>query len=231
MKRWLLASALAAVVGSGVAQAVAVQPLEAVQAAAAQAVQDAAPPGARVVARADPLDPRLRLAACNGPLQAAAPDLSRGVARLSIPVTCATGAAWTIRVLVRVQMLREVLVTSRALARGDVVGAGDVRTEARDVTRLAYGYISGLGAAAGRQVRRSLGAGTVLTPGMLAAREVVKRGQQVSVVARLDDVQVRASGIALQAGDRGDVVRVKSLSCGCVVQGTVSAPGVVDAMP
>lgn len=231
MKHWILWWVLALGGGNAMAQVAAVQPLAAVQAAAVQAVQQAAPPGARVIARADDLDPRLRLAACSGPLQASAPDLARGSARVSVPVTCAAGATWTIRVLVQVQMLREVLVTNRALARGDVIGAGDVRTEERDVTRLAYGYLPDVAAAAGRHVRRPLGAGTVLTPSMLAAREVVQRGQQVSVVAQLGDIRVRASGIALQAGDQGDVVRVKSLSCGCVVQGTVTGPGIVDAMP
>jgi flagella basal body P-ring formation protein FlgA len=66
---------------------------------------------------------------------------------------------------------------------------------------------------------------------MLTPREVVQRGQQVSLVARTDGILVRADGVALQAGDRGDLVRVRSVSCDCVVQGRVRDPGIVETLP
>ena len=216
---------------AGNAHAAAPQSLAELQAAAVQAVRQAAPPDARVVADAEPLDPRLRLPACPGKLEVQAPDLDRGSARVSVSVSCPAGPGWSLRVPVRVQLFRKVLVSSRALARGDVLGASDVRPEERDVARLGYGYIVDAAQLRGRHLRRPLNAGTVVTPGMLTAREVVQRGQQVSLVARTEGILVRAGGIALQAGDRGDLVRVRSLSCDCVVQGRVSGPGVVDAMP
>jgi flagella basal body P-ring formation protein FlgA len=146
-------------------------------------------------------------------------------------VSCTAGADRNQRVPVRVQLFRKVRVSSRALARGDALGAGDVRSEERDVTRLGYGYIVDPSQLQGRHLRRPLTAGTVLTPGMLTPREVVQRGQQVSLIASTDGILVRAAGVALQAGDRGDLVRVRSLSCDCVVQGRIRAPGIVDAMP
>lgn len=228
-----LSAALAAVLllVAGAACAGAEQSLQDLQAAAVKAVQQAAPADARVVAEAENLDPRLRLPACTGALQARSPDLRHGAARVSVPVACAAGQNWNVRVQVRVQMFRKVLVSSRGLARGDVIGAGDVHVEERDVARLGYGYMVDAADLAGRHLRRPLAIGTVITPGMLAAREVVQRGQQVNLVAKLDDILVRASGIALEAGDRGDLIRVKSLSCGCVVQGKVRDPGIVDTLP
>ena len=230
MKRMMAAVTVLIAMGGG-AHAAAVQPLPDLQAAALQAVRQAAPDDARIVAEAEPLDPRLRLPACSGELQAEAPDLDRGSARVSIAVSCAAGQSWTVRVPVHVQMFRKVLVSSRALARGDVLGAGDVHAEERDVARLGYGYLAESAQSYGRRLRRPLGAGTVLTPGMLTAREVVQRGQQVSLVAQMDGILVRAGGVALQAGDRGDLVQVRSLSCDCVVQGKVRDPGVVETLP
>jgi len=216
---------------TGAACAGAAQPLQTLQAAAVAAVRQAAPADARVVAEAENLDSRLRLPACAGTLQAQAPDLRRGASRISVPVSCTTGQGWNVRVQVRVQMFRKVLVSSHGLARGDVVGNGDVHAEERDVARLGYGYMVDAAQLYGRHLRRALAAGTVLTPAMLAPREVVQRGQQVNLVAHLDDILVRASGVALEAGDRGDLIRVRSLSCGCVVQGKVQAPGIVDTLP
>jgi flagella basal body P-ring formation protein FlgA len=227
--KWLVAAAtllMAAGLQAGV-----LQPLDALQASAVEAVHQAAPEGARVVAKADALDPRLRLPACTGALQAQAPDLGRGASRVSVQVSCTTGQSWSVRVPVRVQLFRKVLVSSHSLARGDVIGAGDVHAEELDVARLGYGYTVDPKQLYGRHLRRALTAGSVITPGMLAAREVVQRGQQVRLVVDAGSIQVRAEGLALEAGDRGDVVRVRSLSCHCVVQGRVDAPGVVEALP
>lgn len=229
--RWMAAIAVLLLGLAATAQAGAVQSLAALQKTAVHAVRQAAPSDARVVVKAGELDPRLRLPACTGKLQAQAPDLGRGSSRLTVPVSCTSGPNWSVRVPVHVQMFRKVLVTSHALARNEVVGAGDVHGEERDVARLGYGYVVDASQLYGRQLRRALGADTVITPGMLMPREVVKRGQQVSLVARLDHIVVRASGIALQAGDRGELVRVRSLSCKCVVQGKVQAPGVVETLP
>lgn len=227
----LVATAMLMLSAAGTAHAAAVQPLQALQSTAVQAVRAAAPADARVVAAAENLDPRLRLPACAGALRAQAPDLRQGASRVSVPVSCAAGQSWNVRVQVRVQMFRKVLVSSHGLARGDVVGNGDVHAEERDVARLGYGYMVDAGQLYGRHLRRALAAGTVITPGMLAPREVVRRGQQVNLVARLDDILVRAGGVALEAGDRGDLIKVRSLSCGCVVQGKVQAPGIVDTLP
>lgn len=228
MKRLVAAAVLLVAVG---AQASGVQPLAALQSAAVQAVRQAAPTGARVVATAGELDPRLRLPVCTGALQTQVPQLGRGSSRVAVQVSCSTDQAWNIRVPVKVQMFREVLVSSQGLARGDVLNAGDVHTQEMDVTRLGYGYLADPADVYGRQLRRPVNADTVLTPGMLAPREVVKRGQQVRLVVDAGSIQVRAEGVALQAGDRGDLVRVKSLSCQCVVQGKVNAPGVVAVEP
>lgn len=228
---WTTAIAVLLLGVAGAAHAGAVQSLAALQKAAVRAVRQAAPADARVIVNADALDPRLRLPACGGELQAQAPDLGRGSSRLAVPVSCTSGPDWSVRVPVRVQVFRKVLVSSHGLARGDVVGAGDVHAEERDVARLGYGYMVNPAQLYGRHLRRAISTGTVITPGMLAPREVVHRGQQVSLVARSGEILVRASGIALQAGDRGDLVRVRSLSCKCVVQGKVSAPGIVDALP
>lgn len=213
------------------ARAGTVQSLASLQARAAQAVRAAAPADARVVATPGHLDPRLRLAACDGKLRATPPDLGRGSARVSVPVSCEGSEHWTVRVPVQVQMFRKVLVSRHALARGDVMGAGDVQLEERDVARLGYGYVADATQLVGRTLRRALAPDTVITPGMLAPREVVKRGQHVSLVATLSGISVRVNGVALGAGDRGDLVQVRSLSCQCVVQGKVQAPGIVEALP
>lgn len=207
-----------------------VQSLSSIRAAAVAAVRRQAPSDARLVASAEPLDARLRLAACASPLHA---SLAAGALRSgnSVEVRCAGPHPWALRVGVAVKLYRKVLVTTRPLARHDRIAPGDVARVEKDVARQGYGYVSSLGQVQGRAVRRPLRAGTVLAPGMLAHRQLVKRGDRVMLDAGSGMVQVRAAGVALDGGDRGDRVAVRSSSSGRTVQAQVTGAGTVQVLP
>ncbi|HEY4090181.1 MAG TPA: flagellar basal body P-ring formation chaperone FlgA [Luteibacter sp.] len=188
-------------------------------------------PGARMVAEADPLDSRLRLAACAAPLEVSVPGNRPISARVSVVVHCPAPGGWTARVPVRVHMFTDVLVTTRPLARGDGLGADDLRAEERDIASLAYGYVASLDQVGGRALVRPLNAGTVLTPGMLAGRQAVRVGDAVSMEASVDGVMIRADGVAMGAGDTGARVKVRNASSGKILDAVVSGPGSVAVLP
>ena len=78
---------------------------------------------------------------------------------------------------------------------------------------------------------RSLASGSVLSPGALGGRRMVRAGDRVEMVARLDGIEVRAAGVAMGSGDNGARLRVRNESSGKVVDAMVSAPGMVVALP
>ncbi|MEW9572840.1 flagellar basal body P-ring formation chaperone FlgA [Rhodanobacter sp. Si-c] len=204
----------------------------AVRAAAEQAVRARFDlPGSRITVQATPLDSRLRLAPCSVPLRAVLADAIRPAPRISVPVQCPQAAGWTVRVQVQLQLFRPVLVTNRALLRGDGLRPADVHAEERDVTRLGYGYVDSLDQVAGRTLARALPSGSVLTPAALGGRRMVSAGDHVQVVANLGGIVVRADGVALGSGDNGARLLVRNESSGKVVDAMVHAPGVVLALP
>jgi flagella basal body P-ring formation protein FlgA len=83
-------------------------------------------------------------------------------------------------------------------------------------------------AAVGQSSRRLLRAGEVLRAGQLAAPVLVKRGDQVVMVARRQQVEVSTSGEALDAGSRGAIVRVRNSASGQVVRTRVTGAGTVE---
>lgn len=188
-------------------------------------------PGNRVEASATPVDARLDLADCRGAMTASLPPNLPPRPRMSVQVRCTAGEGWTVHVPVSLRIFRDVLVTTRPLLRGDGIAAGDVHSESRDITRLGYGYVDDLQQAAGRTLARPLGPGSVLTPSALGGREMVRAGDRVQLVAQLDGIEVRASGIALGSGDNGARLRVRNEVSGRVVDAMVNAPGVVLALP
>ena len=136
----LAAVGLVALLGSATAHAAATQSLDSVRAAAEQAMQDRySRPGSRVVVSTEPLDTRLQLDACSEPLRALVSDQAQPRSRMTVPVQCPQPGGWIVRVPIHLQVFRQVLVSSRALLRGDGIGAADVHVEERDVTRLGYG--------------------------------------------------------------------------------------------
>ncbi|HVC15667.1 MAG TPA: flagellar basal body P-ring formation chaperone FlgA [Rhodanobacter sp.] len=203
-----------------------------VRAAAEQALrQHYALPGSRVEVKSAPLDIRLHLADCHLPLRATIPDYAAPASRMTVQVQCPQAGGWSVRVPLQLQLFRKVLVTNRALLRGDGLHPGDLHAEERDVTRLGYGYIGNPDETTGRILSRPLAAGSVLTPGALGGRRTVRAGDHVQLVARMGGIEVRASGVALGSGDDGARLRVRNDSSGRVIDAMVSAPGVVIALP
>lgn len=218
--------------GGATAGASAIQSLDSVRATAEQAVrQQYALLGSRIEVTAGSLDLRLQLAECRLPLRAVVARDAQLASRITVPVQCPQEGGWTVRVPLQVQLFRQTLVTSRLLLRGDGVSAADVHVEERDVTRLGYGYIENMEQVAGRSLARAVASGSVLSPGMLGGRRMVRAGDHVEMVARLDGIEVRADGVALGSGDNGARLRVRNESSGKVVDAMVSAPGVVLALP
>src|SRR5574337_409254 len=100
------------------------QSLDSVRAAAEQALREHyAQPGSRIEVTTEPLDLRLQLAACGQPLRALVSGQAQPRSRMTVPVQCPQPGSWTVRVPVRLQLVRTVLVTSRALLRSAGFGA------------------------------------------------------------------------------------------------------------
>lgn len=188
-------------------------------------------PGSRVEITSSPLDRRLRLATCPVPLRASISTYATAASRMSVQVRCPQAGGWSVRVPLQMKLFRKVLVTRRPLLRGDGLREADLRTEERDVTRLGYGYVTNLKQANGRTLARSLPAGSVLTPGALGGRRMIRAGDQVQLIAKMSGIEVRAIGTALGSGDNGARLRVRNDSSGKIVDAMVSAPGVVLALP
>jgi flagella basal body P-ring formation protein FlgA len=171
------------------------------------------------------LDPRLRLPACENMPVADPPNL-RG-AQTSVSVRC-TQPAWTVYVPVRISDLRPVVVLDQAVGHGETLGAGRLSLQTRDVATLPFGYFASLDEAAVLEARRALPAGAVLTPNDARPPQLVKRGQTVTVIGRSGGIEVRADGTAMGNGARGERVRVRNASSKRIVEGVVTANGVVE---
>lgn len=214
------------------APAAVIQPLSTIREAAERFVRSQMPPGqSDTIVTAARLDPRLRLARCAGPLEASFLSGARLQAQVSVAVGCRRGADWTLYVPVSVQSRIHVLALRGPQVQGARLTAEDVAEETRLVSGLTVGYVTDVAQLSRSTLRHPLPAGALLTSEDLLADFMVHQGEQITLLASLDGIQVRAAGLALQNGRDGALIRVQNLSSAKVVQGFVAGDGVVDVSP
>lgn len=205
-----------------------VQSLDAIQAAAEQFVRSSLPENSvKHFVTANNLDSRLRLDECASPLEAFSQGTGMSSGRMTIGVRCPSQSPWTIYVPVTVEVEVSVLVLRRPLARRSRVEITDVEPQVRRLPGSASVFISDIASLKGHRLKRSLPVGTALTVDMLQPDILVRRGQQVTLIAANGSVQIRAQGQALTEGAAAERVRVQNVSSLKVVEGVVESAGVV----
>lgn len=181
----------------------------------------------RVETRISPLDKRLKLAACASSLDVSLAPGAKLIGATSARVSCPSGASWSIYVTGKISVFSYTLVSRRALARGTLVTAADLQLVEQDLSRLYYGYLSDPQRALGKELTRAIPAGQVLTPSLLRAPLVVRRGDRVTLQARIGGLDVSMQGEALSDGAQGQRLRVRALNSKRVVEGQLISANVV----
>lgn len=126
-------------------------------------------------------------------------------------------------VRVGVRILREVVRTTRAMRRGEGFTPADL---ARDTAWLApdVPYIDAEAANTVR-LRRSIGAGEMLTSAHAEQAEVIGKGEIVAVHVLSGTIVMRSQARALSAGRIGETIEFEPLTGGGRFSAEVKAPG------
>ena len=175
----------------------------------------------------DQLDPRLKVKACQAPLDAFLPPGGRVMGNTTVGVRCPDQGGWSIYVSARIDVFGPVLVARQPLARGARIEAADLELVERNLSNLPYGYYTDPQSVTGQLAKRTIAMSTVLTPPMLLEPNLVKRGERVTVIAETGPLKIRTSGKALSDGKSGELVRVRTEGSGRIVDGTIVSPGVI----
>jgi len=184
----------------------------------------------RVAPVAGHLDPRLRLPRCSQPLEPFVRPGTQVTSRTVIGVRCTGSRPWKVYVPVNVVVTQAVLVAKRTLPSGYAVTADDVTLESHDVSRLNGGYLSSIEALSGQRLKHQVIGGRIMTPSMLKADVIVRRGQSVTLVVRNDQMNISMTGKALSDGALNQRIRVENVNSQRVVEGLVRSPEYVEIL-
>ncbi len=167
-------------------------------------------------------DKRLRLHQCSEPLQAFWPLGNKRLGNTTVGVRCSGDKPWKIFVGAHIHIYKSVWVSKIGLNRNQVLDLTTVSKEKRDITRLTGGYLLSDTPIEGMQIKRNIPANHVLTNTMLDSQKMVKRGERITIISRYAGIEVRATGVALSDGSKGERIRVKNTSSKRVIEAYVS---------
>jgi flagella basal body P-ring formation protein FlgA len=209
--------------------ALAITPVEDIRAQAAAAVIALAQrAGLKVNATAAPLDARLRLQRCARALQSTVGDDWQAHEFTTVKLQCDAPVRWNIYVRVAVQSERSVLVAKRALPRGSLLQAGDFETRVKTVGGSSAHYIGDPGSLAGLRLRLPLAEGAALSSDAVEQLPLIKRGQQVTLLARAAGIEIRVAATAMSDGRQSERILVQNQSSHRQVDAVVRTSELVE---
>lgn len=210
------------------AQLQSVQSLPAVRQAVADYLsREVAKSGEKVQVDTGQLDPRLRLAACPTPLSLTLPPGARTRGATTVAVNCPGATPWTLFVPATIRQEFVVISAAQNIDRGKTLTVTDLRVEKRLLIEPPPGAIQEPESLLGQVTQRALAAGTVFTRSIVKARQIVRRGQAVTLSLATGGISIVVAGTALQPGGIGDRISVRNNNSRKVIEGTIQPSGEV----
>lgn len=171
------------------------------------------------------------LSACGQALQlVTTSDDPSPLARQRLELSCADAPGWSVNAMVQASVFLPAVHAARVIERGQTIAAEQLQLQEVNVARSTRGFYNSIDDVTGQGAKRRIRAGQMIAPGLLAAPLLVRRGQQVTIVARSQDgISASATGEALSHGREGEVIRVRNLGSQKVIEAQVVEEGVVTS--
>lgn len=174
------------------------------------------------------LDPRLQLGACEQAVEPFLPSGARLQGKLSVGIRCPGDKPWTVYLPASIQIFAEVMTASHPLSRNQVIATSDLMPQRLELSKLRGGYYRSAEEVVGKILTNTLPAGRALTPNVLRAPLLVRRGDDVTILASTGGLQVRSKGKALQDAARGEHISVRNVRSKRIVEGVAISPGIIQ---
>ncbi|WP_312946153.1 flagellar basal body P-ring formation chaperone FlgA [Agrobacterium sp.] len=122
------------------------------------------------------------------------------------------------------------LVPTRIIYPGEVISADALKEVEVTNPNISNGYASEVGQIEGLISKQTLLPGRTIPVAALRIPYAVTRGASVRLTFTIGHMTISAAGTPMQDGGVGDVVRVRNIDSGVIVNGTVMRDGSIQVM-
>jgi len=132
-------------------------------------------------------------------------------------------------VRVRLEVLRDMVVSTGYLAKGTNISKDDVKLVKKWFDRISPRVVTDINDVLGKRLRTSIKQpNTIITRNMLREPVMVKRGKLVRIVLEKGPLKVTTMGLSKQNGACGDIIKVKNISSKNVIYARVMGDSLVQ---
>lgn len=131
-------------------------------------------------------------------------------------------------VRVRIEVLRDFVVSSNTIAKDSILTNGDVTIQSKWVKSIPMQTVSALDDVLGKTIAVSVRPHTQITRTMLKDLKPVKKGKMVQVILDNGAMKMMMSGIAEEDGAEDSVVRIRNVSSNKIIYARVVGHGKVQ---
>ena len=124
-------------------------------------------------------------------------------------------------------VLMDVVVSTKSLSSGTVLGAGDVKVMQKWYDAVPQNRISDLKEVIGKKLSVSINPHMEITKNVLKDCPIVRRNQPVRIVLDNGTLCITASGVSQEDGILGDVIRVQNTASKRVIHARVRGNALV----
>ena len=121
----------------------------------------------------------------------------------------------------KLHVFDKIAVAARPLVQGQSLSDSDFRFEEQELGSRGKNFVTDGAEIVGKVLTRPLAIGSPILRTMLKTPDLLKAGAPVTLVSRLNGVEVKMDGVALEAGGAGKIIRVRNTASRKVLRGRI----------
>jgi flagella basal body P-ring formation protein FlgA len=122
---------------------------------------------------------------------------------------------------IQINLFQKILIAKESIRQGQNLSAELFEIARREVSSLSDPAVTSVEELSGKSAARQIVAGKALTQSCLQRRELVKRGDMVSIQYAQGGVKITASGEAKESGHLGESIKVKNMASSRIISAVI----------
>lgn len=122
---------------------------------------------------------------------------------------------------------KNVPVAARQLVSGTIVSPADIVENMVKASKVKSGIVVAKEQAIGMQTKRNIPSGSQIRDIDISKPHIVRDKDEVTMLYRSRNLELKASGIAGEGGAMGDYIKAKNASTGKLVHGKIMSPNLI----
>ena len=157
-----------------------------------------------------PLSSHLKLPSCDS-ISLSFQDPQHLLGRKTLSVSCPK-PYWQLYMQVIIRGEIPVVIANTEMLQGSTLDSSNLKTKMHDTNNLTRPYFSSIKLLGSAKSKTYISRGHLIEPSMVERQYTVPKGKVVMIVSKNKGVYVKAMGVALDGGMKGDNIRVRNNS-------------------